>query len=105
MYRIAAISLFSLLLLVLASEPALANKFTTISGGVNGMSQEKVLFLKKISLYTGAFLLFLAGLALLTRNRFEGFIGYVSKGDVSSIVKGATVLTVIGFIMMLLALI
>jgi hypothetical protein len=105
MNRVATISLLSLVVLAVASEPALANKFTTISGGVNGMSQEKVLFLKKISLYAGAFFLFLAGLALLTRNRFEGFVGYVSKGDISSIVKGATVLTVVGSIMLVIGLI
>lgn len=88
--------LLFLLLWCAGADPVLANKFETISGGVSGMNQEKIELLKDISLYAGGFLIFLAGVALVTRNRFEGFIGYSGRGDFSSTLKGATALTVVG---------
>ena len=102
MNRIGAPSLFLLALLCALVEPVLANKFTTISGGVNGMSREKIAILKQISLYAGGFLLMLAVVAVLTRKRFEGFVGYTSKKDLSTAVKGAAVLSVAGAILLLI---
>ncbi|HXK55347.1 MAG: hypothetical protein KDI74_04145 [Gammaproteobacteria bacterium] len=93
---------FYLVLLVLlwtmAVDPLMANKFETISGGVNGLSQEKIRLLKEISLYTGGFLLMLSVIALITRKRFEGFIGYSSRNDSSATLKGAAILAVAGTI-------
>ena len=88
-------SLFLLFCCVIV-DPALANKFETISGGVNGMNKEKIRLLKDISLYAGGFLVFLAILSIITRNRFEGFVGYSSRSDSSSTLQGATILTVAG---------
>jgi len=88
--------LMFLLLWCAGIDPVLANKFETISGGVSGMSREKLDLLKNISLYLGGFLIFLALLALLTRNRFEGFVGYSGRDSFSAALKGATVLTVAG---------
>lgn len=90
------ISIPLLLLLLVGLEPALANKFETIGGGVSGLSREKVQTLKQISLYGGCFLLFLGVLALLARNRFEGFVGYSSRNKSDSSWKGALVLGVLG---------
>jgi len=84
------------LLLLVGLEPALANKFETIGGGVSGLSDEKVQTLKQISFYGGGFLLFLGTMGLLSRNRFEGFIGYARRGELSPALKGAIALGVIG---------
>jgi len=71
-------SLF-LLLISMAIDPVLANKFETIGGGVSGLDREKVELIKQISFYAGCFSLLLGVITLLVRNRFEGFIGYASK--------------------------
>ena len=89
-------SFYLLPLWSLAVDPVMANKFETISGGVNGMDWEKIMLLKDISLYAGVFLIFLALLALATRNRFEGFVGYSSHGNSSATLKGAAILSVAG---------
>lgn len=60
-------------------EPALANKFQTIGGGVTGGNAKKLAVLKEIALYAGSFFIFLGAMALLTRNRFEGMIGMRSS--------------------------
>jgi len=73
--------LFAGLVGLLFIEPAIANKFQTIGGGVSGGSEKKLAVLKEIALYAGSFLIFLGAMALLTRNRFEGTIGMRSKGD------------------------
>jgi|GEM_PF-1991859 len=83
-----------LLLLALLPELALANKFTTIGGGVSGASDEKLKILKQIASYAGLFFILLGTLGLLTRNRFEGFIGMKRKGEKHS--PGPYVLIVIG---------
>ncbi|MCW8943683.1 MAG: hypothetical protein OQL27_02850 [Sedimenticola sp.] len=83
-----------LLLLTLLPELALANKFTTIGGGVSGASDEKLKILKQIASYAGLFFILLGTLGLLTRNRFEGFIGMKRKGEKHS--PGPYVLIVIG---------
>ena len=83
------------LLGLLLAEPALANKFETIGGGVSGLSREKVLLLKEIVRYSGAFLIFLGGIALITRKRFEGFIGAAGKGT-NAATRGGIAMLVIG---------
>ena len=85
-----------LLLLLVGLEPALANKFETIGGGVSGLSLEKMQVLKQISFYSGCFLLFLGVLVLLSRNRVEGFVGYSSRDKSGSSWKGSIVLGVLG---------
>jgi len=91
-----SVPLLLTLLLCIGLEPVLANKFETIGGGVSGLSREKVQILKQISFYSGGFLLFLSVLALLARNRFEGFVGYSSRNKSGSALKGALVLGVFG---------
>ncbi len=88
----------ALLLIVAAIEPALANKFETIGGGVSGMDKEKIELLQTISLYAGGFFFFLAITVALTRNRFEGFVGYSSRKDQGIALKGAATLMVVAFI-------
>lgn len=89
---------FAILLLGIGLEAALANKFETIGGGVSGLSREKVLLLKEIVRYAGGFLIFLGILALLTRNRFEGFVGGAKKGT-SAATQGGIVLSIIGLLL------
>ncbi len=79
----------------LLAEPTLANKFETIGGGVSGLSREKILLLKEIVYYAGGFLLFLGVMALVTRNRFEGFVGIAGKGP-GAATKGGIAMMVIG---------
>jgi hypothetical protein len=61
-------------------EITLANKFTTIGGGVSGEEQLKLGVLKQIAAFSGLFFILLGVLGLLTRSRFEGFIGMQKKG-------------------------
>jgi hypothetical protein len=96
MRRITTYLLLFLMLCCAGADPVLANKFETISGGISGLDREKVKLLKDISLYAGCFLIFLAMLALVTRRRFEGFVGYSRRNDTSAVVKGAAVLTAVG---------
>ncbi len=88
-----------LLFALIAADPALANKFETIGGGVGGISREKLMLLKEISVYAGAFFLFLGIAALLTRGRFEGFIGLKSgvAGPIFLLVLGA-LMTAVGYL-------
>ncbi len=58
------LSLLAILLLVL-HEPALANKFETISGGISGSSQTKTAWLKDFLLVAGGISLFSALLAVV----------------------------------------
>ena len=97
--------LLFLLLFALGAEPALANKFQTISGGVSGLSQEKIRLLQNISLYAGIFLIVLVLLALATRKRFEGFIGYAGRGKSNTLLKGAITVITIGLVFILLSFI
>ena len=96
MQRYSVYLLLFFMLLFAGADPLYANKFETISGGVSGMDHEKIDLLKDISLYAGGFLIFLAILALATRNRFEGFLGYSGRGDSSATIKGSVILSVIG---------
>ncbi|MCW8881595.1 MAG: hypothetical protein OQL17_07960 [Sedimenticola sp.] len=63
----------------------MANKFVTIGGGVSGASHEKLDVLKRIASYAGLFFILLGILSLITRNRFEGFLGMRKKGEKPSI--------------------
>lgn len=77
--------LFALMLAaILLPEMALANKFTTIGGGVSGEEMLKLGILKQIAAYAGLFFILLGTLGLLTRSRFEGFIGMQKKGAPAS---------------------
>lgn len=90
-----------LLLVAALSDPALAgNKFTTIGSGVSGGQEEKVFILKRVGAYTGIFLILLGGLSLLTRDRFEGFIGLRRKGRKAS--RAPYILMLIGALLALL---
>ena len=77
-------------------EPAVANKFTTIGGGVSGADREKILILKQISAIAGNFLILLAIIALLTRGRFEGFIGMYKGKKGESVTRVPLVMIIIG---------
>jgi len=104
MQRLSLYLVLILLLWGMGADPVLANKFETISGGVNGMNQEKIELLKTISLYAGGFLLFLSMIALLTRKRFEGFVGYSSRsGGTSTTLIGVAVLTFAGTVFIALS--
>jgi len=103
MHRTLPILSLTTLLLSIWLEPALANKFETIGGGVSGLSREKILLLKEIVRYAGGFLMFLGILALITRNRFEGFVGGAKKGT-SAATQGGIALLVIGLILIGLGL-
>ena len=83
---------------ILLAEPALANKFETIGGGVSGLSREKILLLKEIVYYAGGFLIFLGVMALVTRKRFEGFVGIAGKGT-GAATKGGIAMMVVGAIL------
>lgn len=89
------------ILLVLAGsfEPALANKFQTIGGGVSGLDQEKIAVLQQISAIAGTFFIFLGIVAFLTRNRFESMAA-LNTGKLSdSVNAGPIVLTILGGIL------
>ena len=66
------------LVLVCYLEPSLANKFTTIGGGVAGDRSEKVMLLRNLFPYVGGFMILVGLLALMTRRRFEGLVGMVT---------------------------
>lgn len=85
--------------LMLWLEPALANKFTTIGGGVAGASSEKLRILKELSLIFGAVLAGIGVLGLLTFNRFDGIIGLgagkrVMHSAIGLILAGAVLVVV-----------
>ena len=101
-FRFFAVAAQLLLLLVWGLEPALANKFETIGGGVSGLSRDKLDLLKQISLYTGSFFVFLGVVALLTRKRFEGFIGYSAGANSEIAIKGAAFMTILGTLLILI---
>lgn len=90
---IPAYPLVLLLLFCAHVDPALANKFETISGGVNGLDREKIELLKTVSRYSGLFLFFLALLSWITRHRFEGFIGCSRGGGYDTVLKNIVLLT------------
>ncbi|MCP3665100.1 MAG: hypothetical protein GY696_21815 [Gammaproteobacteria bacterium] len=91
-------SVFAVIVLVflLGMEPALANKFETIGGGVGGIDREKLVLLKQISLILGGFLALLGILALLTKGRFEGVIGMSSGKKNEAAMMVPVVLIVLG---------
>lgn len=99
MIRFSIAFVILMLLFFAAIEPALANKFETISGGVSGLSREKLALIKQVSLYAGGFFLLLSLLMLINRNRFEGFVGSSSRKGLSSEVKGAIFTAVIGVVL------
>jgi hypothetical protein len=100
MGRISITFVFLALLFFAAVEPALANKFETIGGGVSGLSREKVALMKQISFYAGGFFLLFSFLMLITRNRFEGFVGVSSNQGLGIVFKGALTTSVIGIVLM-----
>lgn len=71
--------LFVSIAALVVPEVSFANKFATIGGGVSGVSDEKLKILKQIGAYTGTFFILLGILSILTKDRFEGFIGMRSK--------------------------
>lgn len=95
--------LLFLLLFGMDVDPALANKFQTISGGVSGLSHEKIRLLQNIGMYAGIFLIVLALLALATRKRFEGFIGYDGRGKSNALLKGVITVSIMGLLFILLS--
>lgn len=74
----------------------MANKFTTIGGGVAGSDAEKIAVLKQLSAIAGSFLILLGILALLTRGRFEGFIGVYRGKKGESVTRVPQVMMVLG---------
>ena len=80
------------LILLMIPEFSLANKFVTIGGGVSGVNTEKMEVLKQITAYSGLFLITLGILSLLTRERFEGFIGMRTKREGNSPVSYVLIL-------------
>jgi len=103
MARYTLVLFFGMLFLLTLSDTTLANKFTTIGGGVSGANNEKLEILKKIGAYSGLFFLFLGLLGILTRRRYEGFIGSGRKGK--KISPGVYVLLVVGGLLSLLFLV
>ncbi|WP_199930465.1 hypothetical protein [Sedimenticola thiotaurini] len=97
-------SLITLLAVSIAAlavpEESFANKFTTIGGGVSGMDHEKFDILKQIGAYTGTFFILLGILSIVTRNRFESFVGMRMKGE--GIAPASYVLLVLGALLSLL---
>lgn len=81
-------------------EISFANKFATIGGGVSGVSDEKLNILKQIAAYAGTFFILLGILSIVTKDRFEGFIGMRSKDQ--GISPAAYVLIVLGALLSLL---
>ncbi len=90
------VSIFSLVF----PEASLANKFATIGGGVSGVNDEKLGILKQIAAYTGTFLILLGVLSIVTKDRFEGFIGMRSRDQ--GISPATYVLIVLGALLSLL---
>lgn len=85
---------------VAVPEIAFANKFTTIGGGVSGISEEKLNILKQIGAYTGTFFILLGILSIATRDRFESFVGMRLKGQ--GVAPASYVLLVLGALLSLL---
>ena len=100
MSRLSATLFLVSLSLLFLPEFALANKFTTIGGGVSGANREKLEILKQIGSFTGVFLIVLGVLGILTKHRFEGFVGMRRKGERASPVP--YVLIVLGALLSLL---
>lgn len=92
-----------MLFLLTLGDTVLANKFTTIGGGVSGASHEKLDILKNIGAYSGLFFLFLGLMGILTRRRYEGFIGGGKKGN--KISPGIYALLILGSLLSLLFLV
>lgn len=85
--------------LLVLPETSLANKFTTIGGGVSGTSEEKLTILKQIASYAGTFFILLGILSIVTKDRFEGFIGMRSKDQ--GISPASYVLIILGALLSL----
>lgn len=81
-------------------EESFANKFTTIGGGVSGANHEKLGILKQIGAYAGTFFILLGILSIVTRDRFESFVGMRMKGE--GIAPASYVLLVLGGLLSLL---
>jgi hypothetical protein len=97
--------LFVMVVVLMLVEPAFANKFQTIGGGVGGVSREKLAILKEVSLYAGLFLVLLGVLSLFTRKRYEGLIG-IYKGKSSDVVVVVPViLIVLGILLVVIHLV
>lgn len=94
--------LLFLSLVFLGVELAEASRFEKIGGGVSGSSQEKIEVLQLISLIAGNFFIFLGIVALLTRNRFEGFIGMYQKKKGEAVTRVPQGLIIFGSILILL---
>jgi hypothetical protein len=72
--------LFILFTFVLVATVLPEITLATIGGGVSGEEQLKLGVLKQIAAFSGLFFILLGVLGLLTRSRFEGFIGMQKKG-------------------------
>lgn len=100
MNKLAIALLFMSLVTLVAPEISYANKFATIGGGVSGISHEKMAILKQIAAYTGTFFILLGVLSIVTKDRFEGFIGMRSKDQ--GISPASYVLIILGAMLSLL---
>ena len=77
--RIVALMLFLFISICLFIDPALANKFETIGGGVSGSTQIKLEYLKIIALvFGGVFLVACDIIARLVPSRSEMPLGVVT---------------------------
>ncbi|WP_428607872.1 hypothetical protein [Sedimenticola sp.] len=96
-----AITLFFLSLALLTiPDISFANKFVTIGGGVSGTSGEKFTVLKQIGAYTGTFFILLGVLSVVTKDRFEGFIGMRTKDQ--GVSPASYILIILGALLSLL---
>ena len=75
--RVVILVLFCTLIWVFF-EPALANKFETIGGGVSGSSKMKVEYLKVIALVVGGIFLLASVLAVVTHNQNAHTLNYTT---------------------------
>ena len=96
--RLSLLTLIALLALA-GMEPAFANKFTTIGSGVGGVSKDKMVMLQQISLWAGVFFVFLGGVALLGRRRFESYVVAYTGKPFEIATAAPTVLMIIGAVL------
>ncbi len=97
MSRYTTILIITLLLVLVAIDPALAgNKFTTIGGGVSGSDAEKFRVLKGVGGIFGGFLILLGIASFLTRGRFEGLVGMVTGERFEAVTVVPIILLILG---------
>ncbi len=97
MSRYTTILIITILLVLVAIDPALAgNKFTRIGGGVSGSDAEKLEVLKGVGGIFGGFLILLGVVSFLTRGRFEGLVGMVTGERFEAVTVVPIVLIILG---------